>query len=184
LVHSALYSNATSAYPQSRIAPQKSDFREATILALLQNWPMNLVAVFFLILLVGCAGFGSQLTSKSDLIGEWVCTSATVDGTALAADTVKLLRLTLTNARYTTTKGSETLFDSTYRIDQIESPARIFMLGNEGDATGKEAHGIFELSGDTLRICYTMPGETAATSFESTVGSKAYLINWRRAPKQ
>jgi uncharacterized protein (TIGR03067 family) len=152
--------------------------------ATLQNGRMNLIAVFFLILLVGCAGFGSHPESGPELMGEWVCISAAVDGKPLPAETVKLLRLTLTDRSYITTKGSETLFESTYRIDRNKRPARIFMLGNEGELTGKEAQGIFEMSGDTLRICYSMPGDPAPTSFESTAGSKVYLINWRRVSKQ
>ena len=45
---------------------------------------------------------------------------------------------------------------------------------------GKEAHGIYVLDGDTLRICYTMPGERRPTAFESAAGSKAFLVQWKR----
>ena len=140
-----------------------------------------LVSLLSAIFLAGCASLQSDPTRDAKLLGEWNCASATVDGKALPADTVKALRLAITETRYITEKGNETLFDSTYRLDRAKSPAQIFMLGNEGALTGKEAHGIYEISGDTLRICYTMPGDPAPTAFESGVGSKAYLIHWRRA---
>jgi uncharacterized protein (TIGR03067 family) len=54
------------------------------------------------------------------------------------------------------------------------------MLGTEGDLAGKEAQGIYLLEGDTLKICYTMPGQKRPTAFESLPGSKAYLMIWTR----
>ena len=140
-----------------------------------------LVSLLSAILLAGCASVQSDTTRDAKLVGEWNCVSATVDGRALPADTVKALRLAITETRYITEKGNETLFDSTYRVDRTKSPAQIFMLGNEGALAGKEAHGIYEISGETLRICYTMPGDPAPTDFESAAGSKAYLVHWRRA---
>jgi uncharacterized protein (TIGR03067 family) len=135
------------------------------------------------ILVAGCAQFAGDSTGDARLVGEWRCVSATVDGRALPEATVSALRLKLTDTRYVTTKGDEKLFDSTYRLDRRKTPAQIFMLGNEGELTGKEARGIYEIDGERLRICYTMPGEPAPTAFESTPGSKAQFIVWRRIAK-
>jgi uncharacterized protein (TIGR03067 family) len=145
---------------------------------------MKLIGILLgIILVTGCAHLNSRTTEDSRLRGEWECVSATVDGKALPADTTKMLRLAITETRYITEKGNETLFDSTYRVDRTKTPAQIFMAGNEGALTGKEAHGIYEISRDTLRICYTMPGDPAPTVFGSTTGSKAYLVMWRRLGK-
>jgi uncharacterized protein (TIGR03067 family) len=54
------------------------------------------------------------------------------------------------------------------------------MVGTEGNLTGKEAQGIYLIQGDTLRICYTMPGKPRPTVFESHAGSGAYLMVWTR----
>jgi uncharacterized protein (TIGR03067 family) len=142
---------------------------------------LMLVSLLSSIFLTGCASRQPDSTRDAKLRGEWNCVSATINGKALPPDTVKALHLAITETRYITEKGNETLFDSTYRVDRAKSPAQIFMLGNEGALTGKEAQGIYEVSGDTLRICYTMPGDPAPSAFESGVGSKAYLIHWHRA---
>ena len=131
------------------------------------------------IFLAGCADLSAASGRDSRLVGDWACVSAQVNGTPLSSDTVQALSLSLTDTRYVTRKGSETLFDSTYRVDRSKIPARIFMLGNEGDLSGKEASGIYELTGDTLKICYAMPGDPPPTSFEQ-IPSKAQLIIWRR----
>src|SRR5262245_26768510 len=93
-----------------------------------------------------------------NLRGTWTCLSATVDGKPLPKETTDLLRLTLTENRYKTEKGSQVLFDSSYTIDPSASPKRINMLGTEGDMAGKEGLGIYSLEEGILRICYVMPG--------------------------
>ena len=142
---------------------------------------MKTTATLIVILFVACSNLPVDSQRDSKLIGNWICESATVDGKALPAETVKLLRLRVTETRYTTDKGTETLFDSTYRVDRSKTPAQIFMLGNEGDLTGKEAQGIYKISTDRLRICYTMPGDPPPISFSSIPGSKAFLVIWHRA---
>jgi len=56
------------------------------------------------------------------------------------------------------------------------------MVGTEGDLAGKEAEGIYSLEGDVLRICYVMPGLPRPEGFESAMGSKAFLVVWKRIP--
>lgn len=118
--------------------------------------------------------------TNENMIGEWAGISAAVDGKVLPPDTARELRLTLTQDRYKTVKGTQVLFDSTYRIDAAASPKKIFILGNEGDLTGKEAQGVYKVEGDQMTICYVMPGGPAPAGFESAPGSKAYLIVWER----
>ena len=120
------------------------------------------------------------MNDTNSLQGTWTCVSAVVVGKPLRPETVQLLRLTLTKDRYKTEKGSDVLFDSTYRIDASKNPPEISMVGIEGDLAGKEAQGIYSLEGDRLQICYTMPGAPRPTAFESAAGSKAYFISWKR----
>ena len=113
--------------------------------------------------------------------GSWTCVSAVVDGKPLSEKTARKLKLTLTADRYKTERGDEVLFDSTYRLDPGQKPPRIEMIGTEGDAAGKPALGIYSLEGDTLKICYTMPGGKRPERFESAAGSGASLVVWARA---
>src|SRR5262245_33448254 len=105
------------------------------------------------------AGYAiTPMNTTDKMEGQWQCVSAIVDGTPLSEQIVQALRLTLTQDRYKTEKGSQVLFDSTYAIDPARTPKHIAMVGTEGDLAGKEALGIYSREDDILRICYTMPG--------------------------
>jgi uncharacterized protein (TIGR03067 family) len=119
----------------------------------------------------------------SKLQGAWTCVSAVVDGKPLPEKVAAQLKLVLTAERYRTEREGEVLFDSTYRLDAEQDPKWIEMVGTEGDAAGKPALGIYRVDGDTLKICYTMPGGKRPKDFESVAGSGAYCVTWKRAGK-
>jgi uncharacterized protein (TIGR03067 family) len=135
--------------------------------------------IFYWLSLAALLAMTSCVPSER-LEGTWNGVSARVNGKPLSESTVKLLRLTLTKDRYKTEKGSEVLFDSTYEVDASKQPHQINMVGTEGDLKGKQAQGIYHLDGDTLQMCYTLPGKPRPTGFESAAGSEAHLITWKR----
>ena len=130
------------------------------------------------------AAADSRSEDAAGIQGTWVCAAAVVDGKSLDENTTAKLRLVMTAERYRTERGDDqVLFDSTYRLDPRQDPRQIEMTGTEGDAAGKQALGIYSLEGDTLKICYTMPGGQRPKSFESKPGSKAFLVTWTRVRK-
>lgn len=132
------------------------------------------------LVVVGACAAEKEIKVTSRMTGTWSCVAATINGKPLADSTVKKLRLTTTDTCYKTERAGEVLFDSTYRLDTAKTPMHINMVGTEGDLAGKEAQGIIAMEGDTLKICYTMPGKPRPDSFASAANSEAYLIVWKR----
>ena len=163
---------------------EKGDFREAHSVMTSYNSLMSKNLAYLLGTMlcgtIGCGTANQRVDSHQALYGTWECLSAVVNGKALPEKTVDVLRLTIDRQRYKTEKGSEVLFDSTYIVDTSKEPNEINMLGTEGDLAGKEAQGIFVISGNHLQVCYTMPGNPRPTRFESLPGSKAYWIVWKK----
>jgi uncharacterized protein (TIGR03067 family) len=120
------------------------------------------------------------VNSSNQLPGVWQAISAIVSGEAVPASDVNAIRLTLTATRFTTSRGAETLFDSTYTSDATTSPKRIQMIGTAGDFEGQPALGIYAFEGEILQLCYTMPGFARPTDFTSARGSGAFLITLKR----
>jgi uncharacterized protein (TIGR03067 family) len=120
------------------------------------------------------------MNSAQQLEGVWQAISAVVSGQEIPAGEVNTIRLTLTTTRFTTQRGGETLFDSSYTADPTATPMQIEMIGTGGDFEGKPALGIYAFEGETLQLCYKMPGFVRPTDFTSAAGSGAFLITLKR----
>ena len=57
------------------------------------------------------------------------------------------------------------------------------VLGTEGPNKGKTFPSIYELDGDTLKICYTLEGKDRPAGFESKEGTETLLVTYKRAKK-
>lgn len=120
------------------------------------------------------------MDSSNQLLGVWQATSVIVSGQTIPCEEDGAIRLILTETRFTTQRGAETLFDSSYTTDLTKNPMHIEMIGTEGDFEGRPALGIYLLDEETLKICYKMPGFPRPTDFTSAVGSGAFLITLKR----
>jgi len=115
------------------------------------------------------------------LQGTWTCVSAESDGKAIPDDIVKQLRLVIDKATYTTRKGEQVLFEGTIRLDTAKRPNEIDLVDATGDNKGKLGKGIYEVNGDTFKICHGVPpNEERPKEFVSKAGSKFFLVVWKR----
>jgi uncharacterized protein (TIGR03067 family) len=115
-----------------------------------------------------------------ELPGVWTCISGVNDGKPLPEQIAKQLKLTLTQDRYKTEKGTELLFDGIYKIDPGQKPKHIDITAPEGEQAGKTSKGIYSLDGDMLKMCYANPDKDRPKEFESKPGSGATLVVWKR----
>lgn len=115
---------------------------------------------------------------EGELQGVWQAVSVVVSGQRIDDSDVKSIRLTLSGDRFTTRRGGETLFDSSYSADAKRG--EIEMIGSGGDFEGKPARGIYEFEEELLRLCYAMPGFARPSAFKSEAGSGVFLIELRR----
>ena len=68
----------------------------------------------------------------------------------------------------------------TYTLDSTCKPKGMSITGTEGPNQGKTFPAIYELKGDTLRICYDLSGAKRPTEFKSTAGTRLYLVTYSR----
>jgi uncharacterized protein (TIGR03067 family) len=136
-----------------------------------------------LALFVGGAG-GGEAKKKSKLQGTWKFTSAIADGDKKPE--IDDMTLTLAAKTFTVKTGVEVFMKGTYKADAKKKPHEIDFTFAEGpdeikDKTGK---AIYEIKGDTLRICIRRPGDDERpTEFTSTDGSRRHLITFKREKK-
>ena len=111
--------------------------------------------------------------------GSWTPAKAELAGQPMTDDVLKTISLKLENGRYEVFVG--VLPDKgTYTIDSTTKPRSMTITGTEGPNNGKTYPAIYELKGDTLRICYDLSGAKRPTEFKTIAGTKLYLVTYNR----
>jgi len=68
----------------------------------------------------------------------------------------------------------------TYKIDTKAKPTTMDIAPSDGPQKGKTIKAIFELSGDTIKICYPLENGEQPKEFASTKDSKVFLVTYKR----
>jgi uncharacterized protein (TIGR03067 family) len=136
----------------------------------------------FALVLLAIAPAFVRADEKADewkgLSGTWTVEKAVLGG----ADTTGVLstaRLNLGDGKYVLTLGKED-DKGTIAIDTAKKPKAMDIEGTEGPNKGKKYKAIYDLDGDTLRICYALEGEVRPAEFESKPGSKTLVVTYKR----
>jgi uncharacterized protein (TIGR03067 family) len=145
---------------------------------------MRRIAVTVLALALVAADEPRSDAAKKDteaLQGAWTMASVVVDGEPVPEDYARSGRLVVEGDRYTLTAGQQTGI-STFTVDPSKSPKQIDQKFIEGPQKGQSIQGIYELDGDTYRVCRGMrPEGGRPTKLESTPGSGLILAVWKRS---
>ena len=111
--------------------------------------------------------------------GSWVPAKAELGGQPMTDVVLKTISLKLDNGKYEVSVGA-TRDKGTYSLDPTTKPKGMTVIGTEGPNNGKTFPAIYELNGDTLRICYDLSGAKRPTAFVSVAGSQLYLVTYAR----
>ena len=76
--------------------------------------------------------------------------------------------------------GPQVMLKATFTPGHSTKPATIDYVNLAGAAKGKSQSGIYELSGDTLRVCMSAPGGPRPSDFSSKPGDGRSYTVWQR----
>ena len=111
--------------------------------------------------------------------GSWQPVRAELAGQPMTETVLKTISLKLDNGKYEVLVGGNP-DKGTYTIDSTSKPKGMTITGTEGPNHGKTFPAIYELKGDTLRICYDLSGAKRPTEFKSVSGTRLYLVTYNR----
>jgi uncharacterized protein (TIGR03067 family) len=114
--------------------------------------------------------------------GTWATAAMVIDGRTLPEVALRQRRIIVIDDRYAVVDENRTLRRGAFRIDPAATPRRIDFQPADGPAAGLVNHGIYEFSGDLLRICYAPPGAPRPEVFASVMGSGRTLVTDRKEP--
>jgi uncharacterized protein (TIGR03067 family) len=105
--------------------------------------------------------------------GTWKGVSVVQDGKEVPK--AEAVRLTVAGEKYTLKAGGEDI-EGTHKLDPTKTPKQIEAVRAKGPHAGEKMLGIYELDGDTFKVCFAAPGKDRPTEFKSAAGSGRRLL--------
>jgi uncharacterized protein (TIGR03067 family) len=137
----------------------------------------------FCIDLAVAASLGAFAAESSDdakaVQGNWKPVKAELAGQPMPDTILKSISLKLDHGKYEVFVGTEP-DRGTYTLDSAAKPKGMTITGTEGPNHGRTFPAIYELQGDTLRICYDLSGAKRPAEFKSIAGTQLYLVTYQR----
>lgn len=139
--------------------------------------PMACVAV--LLFCSSLAGDDAK-TEREKLEGTWLVTAATDNGVEMEADQVKGIKVVFSGDEFSATDGTVTVMKGTFTLDPGKKPKAMDLKSTVGRHKGQTVLGVYELDGDTLRLCLVAPKEKRPEKLESTLDNSGMLLVCKR----
>jgi uncharacterized protein (TIGR03067 family) len=152
---------------------------------------MNLSLLLGLLLAAEPPAEKVEPLEKDDLIkaevaklqGEWTIVSVLVNGAKASEEDVKAVRRKIEGANFVLTvkkEESSSTVKGKYTLDPTKRPKHIDVIVLDGDKERVITPGIYELDGDTQKVCLGRP-DARPDDFSCEEGSGRTLFVWKRA---
>ncbi len=113
--------------------------------------------------------------------GDWTLASGERDGMPIPEEFAKTMRRTIKGEEFTVTREGETIVKGKFTIDPTKKPKTIDVTFTDGQLKDKSTLGIYELEGDTFKLCYAAPdSKERPKEFSAKEGSGHTLAVWKR----
>ena len=120
---------------------------------------------------------GGQVKMKPDLEklqGVWTIVSLEMDGKAVPASAIGKARITIEGDRFVSS-GMGATYEGKVEIDESATPRTFDVKFDAGPEKGNTSYAIYELDGDTWRLCLTTRGSTRPKKFATEPGTGVAL---------
>lgn len=111
--------------------------------------------------------------------GTWRIEAAEAGGQPVGSDDLSAVVVKIMGDRYelTTRDGMDA---GTITLDETQKPKTMDSTDTEGLDVGKVIRAIYEVAGDTMRVCYALDGSGRPTEFATKEGSPWLLVTYKR----
>ena len=117
------------------------------------------------------------------LQGTWYMAALEVEGQQVAEEKLQSAKLTIKGDKYTVTV-KDTNHETVITLDPTKKPKTIDMVFTDGPNKDKIHRGIYELDGDTFKLCRARePDDERPTEFASQPKSGIFVVTWKRQTK-
>ena len=111
--------------------------------------------------------------------GKWVPVAVTMNGEAVEKDKLDGVLLTIDGNKYTSKIGEKT-DAGTISVDESKTPSTMNVVRQKSDGDTATIPAIYEMKGDSLKICYAIGTQARPTDFKSETDSGTLLVTYQR----
>ena len=149
-----------------------------------------IVALLCTLVLSASGGTGARADDKADVEkelkkfhGAWTVERVEAGGNEIPIDLFKGMTVTFEGDKYTVKMGDMMVQAATQKLDPSKSPKTMDATVAEGPGKGTVILGIYEISGDTLKVCFDPEGKKRPKEFKTVAGSQTTLAVYKRVKK-
>jgi len=128
-------------------------------------------------IVLSCATLRADDTK--DIQGIWMPVKAALGVQNLPEETLRTMRLKITDDQYEVVVGREAERGQ-LKLDPSLKTKTLDIICKEGPNKGKTVLGIYELSNETLRVCYALTGDKRPTAFDVRGEAALFLVTFKR----
>lgn len=125
---------------------------------------------------------GAAASSAEDLKrlqGVWEITGGELNGSTISSFDLPSLVVAITDQSYRVDRDGA-IDTGTFTIDPAKQPKQMDIRPKTGDDEGRTLLAIYEVDGDSLRICYASESAGRPSAFATEPDSGRLLINYKR----
>jgi uncharacterized protein (TIGR03067 family) len=145
-----------------------------------------LVILLCTLVFTASGGTGARVDDKADVEkelkkfqGTWTFESVETGGKEVPVAEFKGITVTFERDKYAVKKGDEVIEAATQKLDPSKSPKTLDVAVTEGPNKGAVILGIYEISGDTLKVCFDPVGKTRPMQFKTASGLQTLVVHKR-----
>jgi uncharacterized protein (TIGR03067 family) len=132
-----------------------------------------------LVLVLSSAAWSADAKDGDALQGTWLPSAAEFAGEKFPDEVRKTIKLAIKDDNYTVTVGAK-VDKGTVKLNPSAKPKALDITGTDGPNKDKTMLAIYELDGDTLRVCYDLSGKSRPTEFKTKADTQLFLVTYKR----
>ena len=137
------------------------------------------VACSLLVASAAPQGDAKTLAELEKLQGTWQVVALEVDGTKMADNQLKNSKIVVNGSNFTSISMGGT-YKGTIKLDPANKPRTLDLIYEEGHLKGTKSLAIYDLDGDTWKICLTVSAQDRPTAFATKVAAGLALETLHR----
>jgi uncharacterized protein (TIGR03067 family) len=120
----------------------------------------------------------SEPIGIGDLNGRWLATEAKLGGVKVPEDVLEHLTVHLSRGAFAFGCDAGIIM-----VHGQHRPPWLDVIATHGPNLGRFVPAIFAFAGGTLRICFDLSGTERPRDFRAPIGSRRFLVSYRRAER-